>query len=129
MAARPPKLLLLIVFTIVIMLRAMRFRGTSSANLFQSCRLSGTWQKTQLRPTDAEKKPIVLMNSLTGIPFSTWTLVNTCSAIGCFSTGADWAASAGTNTDAERISIKALNGLLNDSVRSCKQTQYRIVTN
>src|SRR5439155_16741735 len=33
-------------------------------------------------PVAAEKKPIVPMNSFTGIPLSTWTFLNTSSAIG-----------------------------------------------
>src|SRR6185369_9308862 len=33
-------------------------------------------------PVAAEKKPIVPMNSFTGIPLSTWTFLNTSSAVG-----------------------------------------------
>ena len=44
-ACQPPKLSLLIVFTIWIVVRAMRLRGTSSANCCQSCKLSARWQE------------------------------------------------------------------------------------
>src|SRR5438067_592373 len=64
------------------MFRAVRLRGTSSANFDQSCRLSATWQPVQFNPRAAEKNPIVSINSLTGIPFNTCTLLNTFSSDG-----------------------------------------------
>src|SRR5439155_4858750 len=43
--------------------------------------LLSTWQSVQLSPSDAEKNPIVPMNSSTGIPFRIWTFLNASSAI------------------------------------------------
>ena len=97
---RPPKPVLLNPFTIRIIWRAILFRGTSSANLLQSCRLSGTWQPVQFSPSDAAKKPMVSMNSLTGIPFRTCTFLKTSSTICGF----------------------CRRGLLTGSRRNCNQT-------
>src|SRR5262249_42750763 len=70
--------------TISIMDRAIRLRGTSSAKRSQFSKLSGTWQYTQFRPSDAAKKPIVSMNCLRGIPLRIWTFLKTSSAMSGF---------------------------------------------
>src|SRR5436309_1468538 len=62
--------------------RAVCFSALSSAYFSQLPPLSSTWQSVQFRPNEAEKNPIVPMNSSTGIPLSTWTFLNTCSAMG-----------------------------------------------
>ena len=79
---RPPKLVRLSAATICIMRRAVRFFGLSSAYFAQSPPLSSTWQSVQFRPRDAEKNPIVPMNSSTGMPLRIWTFLKTSSAIG-----------------------------------------------
>src|SRR5713101_4916924 len=66
---------------IAIMLRAVRLWSLSSAYFSQLPPLSWTWQKVQFSPREAEKNPIVAMNSLTGIPLRTRTFLKTCSAI------------------------------------------------
>src|SRR3984893_9082507 len=67
-------------FTMPIIARVRRFLSLSSAYLVQSPPLSAVWQSPQLIPREAEKNPIVDMNSSAGIPFSTCTFLNTCSA-------------------------------------------------
>ncbi len=54
--------------TIPIIRRVVRFSSVSSAYLPQSPALSSTWQSAQFNPKEAEKNPMVPMNSLTGIP-------------------------------------------------------------
>src|SRR5712692_9228786 len=66
--------------TMPIIARVRRFLSLSSAYLAQSPPLSAMWQSTQLIPRDAEKNPIVDMNSSAGMPFSICTFLNTCSA-------------------------------------------------
>src|SRR5438093_8588968 len=68
--------------TISIILRAVRFRGMSSAYRAQSPPLSATWQSVQLSPSEAEKNPMVPMNRSTGIPLRIWTFLKTSSAMG-----------------------------------------------
>ena len=65
-------------------MRAVCFRGVSSANLATSPALASPWQLVQLKLREAAKKPIVFMNSSAGIPLSTWTFLNTSSAISGF---------------------------------------------
>src|SRR5579863_5523010 len=87
---RPPKLSLLRVFTITIILRAILFNAVSSAYFAQSLELSETWQSVQFKPREAEKNPMVPMNSLTEIPLRTWTFLKTSSAICGFCSEAVW---------------------------------------
>src|SRR5579871_2591830 len=77
----PPKLFLLSVLTIAIMCRAVVLRGVSFAKLAQSSTASSPWQSVQFQLRDAEKKPMVSMNSSTEIPLSTVTSLNATSAI------------------------------------------------
>ncbi len=77
---RPPKLSLLIAFTIRTMRRAIFFRGGSSSH-FGFEVPAPVWQSPQHTVRAAEKSPIVPMNSSTGIPFSTWIFLKTSSAI------------------------------------------------
>ena len=77
-------------FTIRIIRRAVCLRGVSSAYFSQLPELSETWQSVQLKPREAEKNPIVAMNSFTGIPLSTWTFLKTSSAISGFCSDAVW---------------------------------------
>src|ERR1039458_123772 len=74
-------------FIMPIMARAVFLRGLSSAYLSQLPPLSALWQSVQVSPKDAEKNPMVAMNWSTGMPFSTRTFLNACSAI----TGLSWA--------------------------------------
>src|SRR5215472_11787408 len=78
---RPPKLSLLIAFTIWIIRRAMSFRGGSSSHFGLEVP-APVWQSPQHTVNAAEKRPIVPMNSSTGMPLSTWMFLKTCSAIG-----------------------------------------------
>ena len=78
---RPRKFVLLIVAIIVIMTRAICFLGLSVAYTDQSAS-PAAWQSSHDIPRAAEKMPIVPMNSLTGMPFSTCTFLKTVSAIG-----------------------------------------------
>src|ERR1700733_6878025 len=76
----PPKLVLLMVFTIAIILRATAFRGTSLSH----CGLeppAPTWQSPQHTFRAAEKRPMVPMNSSTVRPFNTLIFLKTSSAI------------------------------------------------
>src|ERR1700680_2122100 len=91
--------------TMAIIPRARRFRSLSSAYLAQSPPLSAVWQSPQLIPRDAEKNPIVDMNSSAGIPFSTCTFLNTCSA-GLMSARVCPRATATLSTDVNRYAIK-----------------------
>jgi len=61
-------------FSIKTILRAVCLSGVSSAYRSQLPALSVTWQSVQFMLKAAEKKPIVPMNSFTGIP----------GALGCF---------------------------------------------
>src|SRR5438132_9746542 len=67
--------------TIVIIRRAVCLSGVSSAKCAQLPSLCGVWQSTQFKPREAEKNPIVSINSSTGIPLRTWMLLKTSSAI------------------------------------------------
>ena len=68
---------------------SLRFRSLSSAYFAQCRRSPSTWQSVQLRPREAEKNPIVPMNSSTGMPFRIWTFLKTSSAMrGCCACGA-----------------------------------------
>ena len=89
-ARAPAKLVLLMVVTINIILRAVRFSGVSSAYFAQLLALSGVWQSVQFKLSEAEKKPIVSMNSSTGIPLRIWTSLKTSSAICGFCSCAAW---------------------------------------
>src|SRR5438105_15931174 len=79
---RPEKLVLFSVSTIWIILRVVRFLAVSAG---QSC----TWHSRQHMPSAAEKRPIVPMNSSTGMPFRSCTFLNASSDIcGCWADGA-----------------------------------------
>src|ERR1700733_5484088 len=78
-------------FIMPIMARALFLRGLSSAYFSQLPPLSALWQSVQVSPSEAEKKPIVAMNSSTGMPFSTRTFLKACSAMSGFSCGGDCA--------------------------------------
>src|SRR4029077_19267755 len=64
------------------MRRAVCLMGVSSAYFEGSLPLALVWQSRQFRLREAAMKPIVAMNSSTGIPRSTWTFLKTSSAIG-----------------------------------------------
>jgi hypothetical protein len=80
-ARAPAKLSLFRAATIRIILRAVCFRGVLSAYFAQLLAAPGPWQSVQFRLRDAEMKPIVSMNSSTGIPFKIWMSLKTSSAI------------------------------------------------
>ncbi len=85
MTARdPPKSPLLMAFTITIIRRAISLRRVSTAYLLQSPALSSPWQSVQFNDSDAAKKPMVSMNSFTGIPRNTWMFLNASSDISGF---------------------------------------------
>src|SRR5688572_26755937 len=71
---------LLRLFTIATIRRVVRFSSVSSAYRAQLPPASSTWQSVQFRPREAENIPIVPMNSLTGMPLSSWTFLKTSSA-------------------------------------------------
>ncbi len=75
----------------MIIIRARCLRGVSSANFAQSPPLSSVWQSVQFMLVEAAKNPIVCMNSSTGIPFSSWTFLKTCSARSGFCSTPVWA--------------------------------------
>src|SRR5260370_5437193 len=68
-------------FSIKTILRAVCLSGVSSAYRSQLPALSVTWQSVQFKLREAEKKPIVPMNSFTGIPRSTWMFLKASSDI------------------------------------------------
>src|SRR5579872_3079561 len=72
-------------WTIVIIFRAVRFRTVwgepVSSSHFGFDVPAPVWQLPQQRLSDVVKTPIVPMNSSTGMPFSTWTFLNTTSDI------------------------------------------------
>src|SRR5713101_3763397 len=68
-------------FTIRIILRAVRLRTLSSAYFSQLLPLSTTWQKSQFTPREAEKNPMVSMNSFSGMPLNNRMFLWTSSAI------------------------------------------------
>src|SRR5579871_5042993 len=73
---RPPKFSLLMVFTIAIMRRAIFFFGGVSSSHFGSEVPAPVWQSLLHTAAATEKRPIVPMNSSTGMPFSTWMFLN-----------------------------------------------------
>ena len=68
------------VFTIAIILRAVCFNGVSSAKPSQVSMLFGVWQSVQFMFRALENIPIVSMNSSTGTPPRTGTLMKISSA-------------------------------------------------
>ena len=61
------------------MRRARVLSGLSVAYAAQSLALAPPWQSVHVSPSDAEKKPMVFMNSRTGMPLRTWMSLNACS--------------------------------------------------
>src|SRR5215510_10531721 len=67
-------------FTMLIIARAVRLRGGSSSH-FGFDVPAPVWQLPQQRLSDVVNTPIVPMNSSTGIPLRTWTFLKTLSDI------------------------------------------------
>src|SRR5262245_8129037 len=88
---RPPKLVLLMFWTIAIIARAVRLRGGSSSH-FGFDVPAPVWQLPQHRLSEVVNTPIVPMNSSTGMPLSTWMFLNTVSDIWGFAVAAAAAA-------------------------------------
>src|SRR5712691_3163347 len=92
----PPKYVLLMVFIITIILRAISFLSVSLAYSPQPPPPSPTWQYVQLTANALAMNPIDPRNSSAGTPFRTWMFLNTSSAICCFGAGAAWAPTKAT---------------------------------
>src|SRR5438105_8234486 len=84
----PPKYVLLMVFIITIILRAISFLSVSFAYSSHPPPPSPTWQYVQLTASALAMNPIDARNSSAGTPFSTWMFLKTSSAIGGFGAGA-----------------------------------------
>jgi hypothetical protein len=92
---RPPKLSLLSAVIICTMRRAVRFRGGSSSH-FGFDVPAPVWQSPQHTLREVEKKPIVPMNSSTGMPLSTWMFLKTVSDICGVAPPAAWPPACGS---------------------------------
>src|SRR5580658_11187177 len=77
----PPKFSLLMAFTIWIMRRAIFLRGGASSAQFGLSPPAPVWQSPQQTLRAAEKRPMVPMNSSTGMPLRIWMFLKATSDI------------------------------------------------